>query len=188
MSNEYKDWLEEMKNSPARSKEWNRWFLMKYPWMEPVNLKGQRISEVDKDYDFDCTCADDFPKGWWDTFGLQMCEEIDQALRELPEEQYNNFYIVQIKEKYGELRFYTGWETDKISEIIGKYEDLSRKICIECGKPATHMSLGWISYYCAEHAPKGSVTLEKARATFEQDPFEVVSIYKTKRIKDNETK
>lgn len=36
----------------------------------------------------------------------------------------------------------------KIYDIIDKYEELSEKTCIECGKPAKWLSTGWISPFC----------------------------------------
>ena len=35
-----------------------------------------------------------------------------------------------------------------MQQFIAKYEDLSYKTCISCGKPATKISKGWISPYC----------------------------------------
>ena len=42
----------------------------------------------------------------------------------------------------------------KIYDIINKYESLSKRICIHCGKPATKVSVGWISPWCDECAKK----------------------------------
>jgi hypothetical protein len=44
--------------------------------------------------------------------------------------------------------------------IISKYEILSERTCIVCGKPAKYRSTGWISPYCEEHAPEGSKELK----------------------------
>ena len=38
--------------------------------------------------------------------------------------------------------------TLEIFEIIEKYENLSYHTCINCGKPATKISTGWICPYC----------------------------------------
>jgi hypothetical protein len=55
---------------------------------------------------------------------------------------------MQIKEKFGELRWYDEFSTQDVQDIIDKYEDISRRTCLICGKPATKMSTGWISPYC----------------------------------------
>ena len=33
---------------------------------------------------------------------------------------------------------------------IQKYENLSWETCVKCGKPATHLSIGWICPYCED--------------------------------------
>ena len=35
-----------------------------------------------------------------------------------------------------------------MEKIIPKYEELSYHTCINCGKPATKRSTGWICPYC----------------------------------------
>lgn len=96
---------------------------------------------------------DNFEQGWQD-LGYEMCKEIQSVL-----EKYNlvdKFEVHQIKEKYGELRFYWGFTKedvdrsifDELHEINRKYENLSRRTCIVCGKPAKYITTGWISPYC----------------------------------------
>lgn len=94
------------------------------------------------------TELDAMEPGWRKAFGIQMCKEIKKELK-----KYNFLYkyrITQIKEKFGELRWYdSGIPKDsKIWDIIEKYSEISRKTCINCGKPATKISIGWISPYC----------------------------------------
>jgi Archaeal TRASH domain len=43
--------------------------------------------------------------------------------------------VVQIKEKYGELRIYLDTETDEMSEICLQATLSSRKVCEMCGNP-----------------------------------------------------
>lgn len=84
-------------------------------------------------------------------FGIQMIDEIANKLNEIgcPLE---NFYIVDIKEKYGCLRFCCLLINfncrSEIDDIIRKYENISERTCISCGKPATRRSTGWISPWC----------------------------------------
>jgi hypothetical protein len=61
-------------------------------------------------------------------------------------------YILQIKEKFGGLRFYTGPLTEVQHEIVRKYEDISEVTCEECGKSGTTRGTHWISTLCDEHA------------------------------------
>lgn len=87
------------------------------------------------------------PVGWRKAFGEKMCEEIMEEL--VAHDLVDSYRVTEIKEKYAELRWYDWNSTDKIqNEIIPKYTELSRRICIRCGEPATKISLGWISPYC----------------------------------------
>ena len=94
------------------------------------------------------------PDGWRTAFGEQMCEEIQRELNMMEPYQAADFRIVQIKEKYGMLCYYTNWTTKEIDAIIDKYKKLSERTCISCGAPATKISIGWISPWCDKCAEK----------------------------------
>lgn len=94
------------------------------------------------------------PIGWRKAFGIQMCKEIKQALKK--HNYLYNYRIMQIKEKYGSLRWYDTGAPEEIQTIINKYEDISYHTCISCGKPAKYLSTGWICPYCEKCAPRGS--------------------------------
>ena len=86
--------------------------------------------------------------GWRKAFGIQMCKDIRKALLSHGWKYLFQYRITQIKEKFGELRWYDLNSTQDIQDIIHKYEDISAHTCIDCGKPATKMSTGWICPYC----------------------------------------
>ena len=94
------------------------------------------------------TELDAMDAGWKKAFGIQMCKEIKAELKK--HKFLYKYRITQIKEKFGGLRWYdAGVPKDcKVWDIINKYEGISMKTCIVCGKPATKMSTGWISPYC----------------------------------------
>ena len=132
-----------------------------YPFLIPTNrFSGKRVNCGEKgfwpgspdeipEWDYEYTELDDMPDGWRIAFGEQMCAEIKQALLdEGGEKLLDEYRIVQIKEKYGSLRWYDAWTTDRIQQIIEKYENLSMRTCIDCGRPATRISRGWIAPYC----------------------------------------
>lgn len=129
--------------------EKNKKLCEKYPFLIPRN---RWTGEVVEDYDYSYTELDAMPDGWRKVFGEQMCEEIQNELNKLSEEDKLKYRILQIKEKYGYLRWYSNWHTDEIAKIITKYEELSERTCIKCGAPATKISLGWISPWCDECA------------------------------------
>jgi len=95
------------------------------------------------------TELDAMDKGWRKAFGVKMCEEIKQALlKSGGRKDLYKYRIMQIKEKWGGLRWYDAWSTHEIMKIISKYEGISYRTCIECGKPAKWVSKGWICPYC----------------------------------------
>lgn len=57
-------------------------------------------------------------------------------------------YAVQVKEKYGRLRFYMSWEDDEIRELIKVAELLSTQVCEKCGARGKIRSTGWLETNC----------------------------------------
>lgn len=126
----------------------NKKLVEKYPWLYPRDWYGNKIK--DEDYDYSYTALDDMPKGWRETFGIQMMEEIKPILSKANYE--NEYTVIQIKEKFGSLCWYDNGAPESIynelNKVILKYESLSEITCINCGKPAKWRSLGWICPYC----------------------------------------
>lgn len=73
------------------------------------------------------------PKGW-EALVYDLCEKIYTLSKDVPEDE--RVFVVQIKEKFGGLRFYTHQEIKEISELITEAEDKSYKLCMECSGPA----------------------------------------------------
>ncbi len=111
--------------------------------------------------------------GWRNKFGEDICREIRNSLlttyirNENPTNIFSkikcyykgikhlySYRILQIKEKFGGLRWYAFGDTKDTSNIIHKYEGISERTCIVCGKDAKYMSTGWISPFCEEHKPE----------------------------------
>jgi hypothetical protein len=66
--------------------------------------------------------------------------------------------VMQIKEKFGALRFYydppeSGWD-DALEEIVDRAEDESRGICEICGAPGILMRNPryWVKTVCRDHS------------------------------------
>ena len=60
--------------------------------------------------------------------------------------------ILQIKEKFGGLRFYIGGGSNEIFDRINKAEEDSYKICEECGKEGElRQNRSWVRTLCDEH-------------------------------------
>ena len=138
-----------IKKEPSVTEEYNKDLLEKYPWLTPYNVwTGEPL----EDYDYEYTLADDIPRGWRIAFGDQMIEELDQLLKKYNLEK--EYRITQIKEKYGALRWYdNGFPEEGYKEYtdwLHKYEDLSFRTCIRCGKPAIGLTKGWIMPLCKD--------------------------------------
>ncbi len=67
--------------------------------------------------------------------------------------------IYQVKQKFGELRFYAECETSELYDIVDKYEALSRNVCEECGKDGNLRvsDRGWWYTSCDEHSRGGEL-------------------------------
>lgn len=133
-------------------KEFNKMLINKYPWVQPKDYKGEPVGN------FEYTELDFLPYGWRVAFGDSMCDEIQSEYELLSEEEKEYFKITEIKEKFGGLRFYIAGGTEKMYDIIDKYEDFSYTVCIDCGKPATWQSMGYILYFCDDCKRKNDST------------------------------
>lgn len=110
----------------------------------------------DKSFDYEFTYLNDMPEGWKRAFGINMCEDIRQVL--VKANYLYDYQVCQVKEKYGTLRWYDAGVPSSIycelCNVIDKYENLSYRTCICCGRPATKISQGWISPFCDRCAGK----------------------------------
>lgn len=128
-------------------KKRNKKLIEKYPFLLPRNVYTDRVP---KNYNYSYTELDAMPEGWKKAFGIFICEDIKNALLECSDSSaLDKYRIHQIKEKYGELRWYSNFDTEKTSEIRMKYEHLSKYTCINCGKIGVSVfDDGWVSPYC----------------------------------------
>jgi len=62
--------------------------------------------------------------------------------------EYPDYYITQIKEKFGGLRYYVGRVGDLGYDLISKAEDLSYKTCERCGRAGKERPTGWVLTLC----------------------------------------
>ena len=60
----------------------------------------------------------------------------------------NQVVAVQVKEKFGGLRFYYEGGDEGIYGMVSMAEAMSECTCEECGSPATRGGTGWISTLC----------------------------------------
>lgn len=124
------------------------------------------------------TELDSMDNGWRISFGEKICKDIRNSLlltylkNERPNSIVNrikcyykgvrhllSYRILQIKEKFGQLRWYAYGDTKDTLAIIDRYEAISEKTCVVCGKNATYRSTGWVCPYCNEHKPDSSIKI-----------------------------
>ena len=91
-------------------------------------------------FGFDC---DD---GWFDII-YSLCEEVEKLVKDIKE-----FEVIQVKEKFGGLRFYTNFSNDEIHKLVGEAMKKSQRTCEICGKVGTLCSKNnWVKTLCEEH-------------------------------------
>ena len=86
-------------------------------------------------------------EGW-----MKIIEPILNYIKEynLNKEKEKQIKIYQIKEKFGMLRVYTNFVTDKLKELIHEAEYQSTRTCELCGSQENvgHTVGGWITTCC----------------------------------------
>lgn len=120
----------------------NKKLVKKYLWLLPRNRWTGKVVD---DYNYEYTELDDMPIGWRIAFGDNFVRDLDVAYKKLPRKARKYFRIMQIKEKWGELRVYLSGYNDDIDEVISKYTKLSRTTCISTGEPTKYALKGWIT-------------------------------------------
>lgn len=86
--------------------------------------------------------------GWFNVID-NLCKEIQEYLDNNP--HIEQIHAVQVKEKYGGLRFYLDFSTEEIDKMIRKAEVEASKTCDVCGKPGELGGSGWYATRCEEH-------------------------------------
>ena len=150
----------------------NFFFFLKYPFWQPRNVwtgkKYWRFSEYEA-----------IPEGWRKAFGKQLSKDLKAVLKE--EKQLKTFYFSQVKQKWGYLRMYPCFTTEKIYKILDYYEHLSIGYCEFCGKPARYYkNYGYHVYLCGDCMEK---ELKSDRPDYKKN--ELIKIKKQFRLKKN---
>ena len=94
-------------------------------------------------------------------------EEIVEAKTKMDEEEQKVPVAIQVKEKFGGLRFYVDRATDEHYNYIHFAESMSYRTCEECGAPGTYYPFGWHHVACDAHASEEDK--ENLRQRMEED-------------------
>lgn len=108
----------------------------------------------------------------WETLLNCLCDDIENHMKHIEyritnpdssgniyykdsincQEQLDAIYAVQVKEKFGGLRFYMNGTDDYISGAIAMAESISNHICQVCGAPGKNKPVGsWYTTLCDLH-------------------------------------
>ena len=90
--------------------------------------------------------------GWFD-----LIKRLSERLKEISERTGDDIQAVQVKEKYGTLRFYIEGGREEAYQAICEAEEESSYTCEECGKPGGAKEIhGWWRTLCDECEMKRS--------------------------------
>jgi hypothetical protein len=92
--------------------------------------------------------------GWFNIL-WGLCVELEPLVAELERETGERFSVVQVKEKFGTLRFYVSQHTGAIDERIEAAALEALRTCEVCGRPGSQGdTYGCVA--CEEHAERGT--------------------------------
>jgi len=95
----------------------------------------------DEDFYFECN------DGWFNLI-YDLSEKINKLMTNVKGEARTWIEVVQVKEKFGTMRFYMSTGTEEIFEVIDEAEKESAHICEMCGNPGTTRCNGWFVTLC----------------------------------------
>lgn len=95
-----------------------------------------------------------FPGDGWEPLIRELSQGLEEEIQEYREDCPDSGVwpkAVQVKEKFGTLRFYMTFKTPGMAALIRKAEDKSAVTCEVCGKPGEGRSQrSWIMTLCEE--------------------------------------
>jgi len=119
------------------------YLCIRFPFLQHKNYDGKR-SQIIPTFSWYTS----IPYGWRKSFGIQMCKELKDALKR--HNMLHSYRILDIKEKYGRLEIDDCGAASEIHDILAKYEYISERTCIVCGRRAKYVTSGWECPYCED--------------------------------------
>jgi hypothetical protein len=118
---------------------------------DPIDVLVQKYPSVFKD--MDSNVLYDLPSGWvklFDDACIELSVILEEERKRTPETPDNPLFVpLQIKEKFGGLRFYYTMNTENddlvrtVQRLIDSAEDKSYTVCEVTGKPGEFCKSGW---------------------------------------------
>lgn len=87
--------------------------------------------------------------GWYD-----ILDDLCSKIQKICDSDGHQIVAVQVKEKYGALRFYINGGSQEIYNLIDEAEHKSEKTCEVCGEPGKIYRDGWWYSACDKHTKK----------------------------------
>lgn len=103
-------------------------------------------------------CAD----GWTDLL-IELCEKIQAHLNTLPKNVADEIVAIQVKEKFGTLRFYVSVYEETIQSYIKEAEKKSCITCETCGCEGKLRGAVWYYTACDLHTETKDLQEEQNR-------------------------
>ena len=116
---------------------------------------------------FGFDCGD----GWFPLL-YKLSIQLENYISSLPEDAQSIVYAVQVKEKFGTLRFYMSSYSEEMDAYIVAAEKESSKTCEVCGNPGITLGESWLSTLCLSCYVNGSHTLRNVNSQSTQDYFD----------------
>lgn len=105
---------------------------------------------ADRDADMMATCmcwGFECMAGWFPII-RDLSLKLEAIIAAMPEEERTQYRAMQVKEKFGTLRFYMTTETDEMQALIDEAEEASAVTCECCGQPGKLRTQGWLFTLC----------------------------------------
>jgi hypothetical protein len=90
----------------------------------------------------------------WEPLIRDLSAKLEEKIKALPAEEQPNYKAMQVKEKFGTLRFYLSMGTDEMFDLVEAAESASASTCEGCGLPGKRRGGGWIVTNCDSCAEK----------------------------------
>jgi hypothetical protein len=77
----------------------------------------------------------------WFRLVWRLCEDLEPLVAKAEKEIRRSFEVLQVKEKFGTLRFYVSHHTDEIDQRINSAQEESSRTCEVCGQSGSLVDL-----------------------------------------------
>lgn len=147
MSNEYIEFMNDLRSQPIGSVDHNRWLCIICPFLSPAEIDGDK-------YAYEHTKLDILPDGWRklaEECALKLQGALEEYSREHDDFDTDEYKLYRVGARDGRLV----WEDNNtklpeelfhiIYDIKLYYILISSRTCLVCGKYATHVLLDSIS-------------------------------------------